>query len=177
VLYAPDAFATRRLKARRIAAEDLPYVVETDADPVMQKTLADRTQTFDESRARLERWCGIWDECGFGFWIFRDAEGVEIGHAGLFPSPRDPGNTEVGYAIKPSYWNRGYATEMSEAVVRIGFELGLTRIIGISLASNCASRRVMEKVGMAFERDFAYAGGRAGVLYAIGRGAPDDAAP
>ena len=143
----------------------------------MQRTLAGRSLTADESRARLERWCEGWSRHGYGFWIFVDSHGADIGHAGLFESPREPGSIEVGYALKPAYWNRGYATEMTHAVLEAGFAIGLTRIVAIALASNAASRRVMEKTGMTFERDCIYPDGRAGVLYAIARAERIAAAP
>lgn len=165
---APEAFRTQRLAARRIEASDLPYIVATDSDREMQKTLAIRPQNLHESRARLRRWLEIWDEYGYGFWIFSDESGADVGHAGIFPSPRIDGGTEVGYALKPPFWGRGYATEMTKAMLEIAFGLGMTRVIGITLASNAASRRVMEKNGMSFERECPYADGRKGVLYSVG---------
>ncbi|MBV8491307.1 MAG: GNAT family N-acetyltransferase [Candidatus Eremiobacteraeota bacterium] len=148
---------------------DIDYIVETDGDREMQKTLAIRPQTLDESRARLARWLDVWENHGYGFWIFSDAGGNRIGHAGIFPSPRVEGSTEVGYALKTAFWNRGYATEMTRAMLKIAADLAIPRLVGITLASNAASRRVMEKVGMAFERECPYADGRRGVLYSLAR--------
>jgi RimJ/RimL family protein N-acetyltransferase len=167
VRVAPETFRTERLSARRVMATDIDYVIATDSDREMQKTLAIRPQTLQESRARLKRWVEVWESYGYGFWIFSDDAGAQIGHAGIFPSPRIAGSIEVGYALKPAYWKRGYATEMTKAMLEIASVLGLTRIIGITLASNAASRHVMEKVGMSYERGCPYADGRKGVLYSI----------
>ena len=59
---------------------------------------------------------------------------------------------EVGYWIGQKYWNLGYGTEATQAVIDFGFsELQLNRIYGRYLAFNPASRRVMEKAGMLYE--------------------------
>lgn len=167
---APARLTTARLSGRRIGADDLAYVVETDADEAIQRWLSGSVPPPDQSPGRFERWLAMWELHGMGFWIFSDESGAEVGHAGLFASPRDAGSIEVGYALKPAYWGRGYGTEMTREVLRVGFELvGLQRVIGICMANNLASRRVLEKCGLTFERDYDYTGGRLGALYSIER--------
>jgi ribosomal-protein-alanine N-acetyltransferase len=65
---------------------------------------------------------------------------------------------ELGYWIAVDCWNRGYATEASQAILDLGFDsLGLHRIEARHLVRNPASGRVMEKLGMKQEgvqRDF-----------------------
>jgi RimJ/RimL family protein N-acetyltransferase len=59
---------------------------------------------------------------------------------------------DLGYAIGPAHWNKGYVTEATRAVIAYGFdELGLNRIHAHHFATNGASGRVMEKVGMRCE--------------------------
>ena len=59
---------------------------------------------------------------------------------------------ELGYWIGVPFWNRGYATEAAEAVIKFGFEeLGLNRIEAEHFTRNPASWRVMEKLGMTLE--------------------------
>ncbi len=110
----------------------------------------------------------MWQKDGRGFWVFRDFSHVIVGHGGLFNSPRETGEVEVGYVIKPQYWGRGLATEITMASLKIGFEsLGLRRVIAIAQSTNASSRRVMEKCGMVFEAELPSPGGIAGVRYAI----------
>jgi RimJ/RimL family protein N-acetyltransferase len=62
---------------------------------------------------------------------------------------------ELGYRLRRSAWGKGYATEGSRALVAKGFgELGLERIWAETMAVNLASRRVMEKAGLAYVRTF-----------------------
>jgi RimJ/RimL family protein N-acetyltransferase len=59
----------------------------------------------------------------------------------------------------PEYWNRGFATEMAEASLDVGFgQLGFPEIGSWTLPGNMASQRVMEKLGFRYERDFEFAG-------------------
>jgi len=62
---------------------------------------------------------------------------------------------ELGYIFNPLFHGHGYATEASEALLRIGFEdLGLHRIMARCDARNRASWRVMERLGMRREAHF-----------------------
>ncbi len=110
----------------------------------------------------------MWRDDGRGFWIFRDADDAIVGHGGLFSSPRQAGEVEVGYVIKPALWGRGFASEITMAALELGFEsLRLRRIVGIAQSANAPSRRVMEKSGMVFEAELPSSDGVAAVRYII----------
>jgi RimJ/RimL family protein N-acetyltransferase len=166
---APDTVVTPRLVGRRVTADHLDYMLEVDGDSRIAQWLFG-TQSPEQSRARLGRWIAMWRETGRGFWIFEDSDRRLVGHGGLFNSPREAGEVELGYVVKPAHWGNGLATEISLASLKIGFEsLALQRIIGIAQTANAPSRRVMEKCGMLFEAEFASPDGRPGVRYAIAK--------
>lgn len=59
---------------------------------------------------------------------------------------------ELGYWIGKPFWNHGYCTEASRAVVRYGFEaLALERVFARYLPRNPASGRMMRNLGMVHE--------------------------
>jgi [ribosomal protein S5]-alanine N-acetyltransferase len=61
-------------------------------------------------------------------------------------------SAEVGYIIIPESQKKGYATEITRALISFGFEhLKLHRIFGKCDEQNTASARVLEKSGMQFE--------------------------
>ena len=67
------------------------------------------------------------------------------------------GEIALGYRLIPIFWGKGYATEMSQALVLKGFnDWNVQRVVGWTLLNNHRSIRVMEKVGLMFEREFAY---------------------
>jgi [ribosomal protein S5]-alanine N-acetyltransferase len=110
-----------------------------------------------------------WDRAGWSLWTLRDREtGAFIGRGGLRPVTIDGvDEVELGYALRPEWWGRGLATELSSVAIEVGFErLGLRSIVAFTIPTNVRSRHVMEKVGMNFERDMVWAG-MPHVLYRI----------
>lgn len=162
---APAVVKTQRLTGRRVQQNDLAYLIETDSDIRIQQWLFGKVQTEEQSRARHARWLKMWDDAGLGFWIFSDAAGADVGHGGLFPSPREQGEIEVGYVIKPGCWGRGFATEIAKVSLEVGLQLGIRRIVGIAQATNLASRRVMENCGMILESEMPSPDGITAVRY------------
>ncbi len=60
---------------------------------------------------------------------------------------------EIGWWLAREHWGRGLATEAGHAIVRFAFERAeLTRVVAIAQPKNGASIRVMEHLGMRFER-------------------------
>ncbi|OGN91648.1 MAG: hypothetical protein A2Y88_12775 [Chloroflexi bacterium RBG_13_48_10] len=56
---------------------------------------------------------------------------------------------EIGWAVHPVIWGKGYATEAARKVMDWAFrELNVHRIVAFCHADNAASVRVMEKLGM-----------------------------
>jgi len=56
---------------------------------------------------------------------------------------------EVGWAVHPDEWGKGYATEAAWRVIDWAFrEFNLHRVVAFCHANNSASVRVMEKLGM-----------------------------
>ena len=59
---------------------------------------------------------------------------------------------ELYYKILPDYWGHGYATEIGQLLVQIGFtEFGLHRVEAGVATENVRSIRVLEKLGMTRE--------------------------
>ncbi|MFN2615344.1 MAG: GNAT family N-acetyltransferase [Actinomycetota bacterium] len=99
-----------------------------------------------------------WRERGLGRWLAIVKEtGAIIGYRGLSVPvflPEIMPAVELGYRLDPAYWHHGYATEGAREALRFGFEeRALDRIYGIYEPENVASGRVMERLGMTFDRD------------------------
>ncbi len=97
-----------------------------------------------------------WERFGFGLWLLRDRQtGEAVGRGGVrWAGLAGVPNVEVAWAIVSRRWGQGLATELARESVRIGFEeLELDELIAYTLPHNTASRRVMEKAGLAYDRD------------------------
>lgn len=85
--------------------------------------------------------------------VFLRQTGQFIGWCGLAPREA-PDEATLGCRYIKAAWGNGYATEAAAPVVAAGFErFGLDRIVGGPHSRNLASRRVLEKLGMAHVRD------------------------
>ena len=63
------------------------------------------------------------------------------------------GVAELGYRLRRDAWGRGFASEGARALVAKGFaEMGLERIVATAMTVHGASRRVLEKAGLAYAR-------------------------
>lgn len=91
---------------------------------------------------------------GATFAITLRTEGRLIGAIGL--GIQDACETaELGYWVGKPYWNRGYCTEAARAILGYGFqEFCLNRIYACHFKRNPASGRVMQKIGMRYEREY-----------------------
>ena len=75
-----------------------------------------------------------------------------VGFSGL-KYLEDLGEVDVGYRFLPDCWGKGYATESARALMEQGVrEHGVKRIVGMVHPENAASSRVLEKLGLVYER-------------------------
>ena len=71
-----------------------------------------------------------------------------IGYAGIWRIFPESVRGEVGYALHPDYWGRGFATEAMRALVRFGFqELQVHSLMASINPGNSSSRQVLLKAG------------------------------
>ena len=94
---------------------------------------------------------------GYGFWAAVEKSTSRfVGWFHFRPAKgAPPGEIELGYRLRREAWGKGYATEGSRALIDKGFaELGVERVVAETMVVNAASRRVMEKAGLAFVRVF-----------------------
>jgi RimJ/RimL family protein N-acetyltransferase len=65
---------------------------------------------------------------------------------------------EIGWAVKRSHWRRGIATRLGQHALGEVRSLGLDSIVAYTREDNAASRGVMSKLGMAYEKSFDFQG-------------------
>ncbi len=101
-----------------------------------------------------------WSDDGIGWWSARDrSSGDFLGRGGLrrISAEGEP-VIEVCYGLVADAWGRGLATELAtESLLVADKVLELPEVVGIALASNVASRRVLERVGLSLQRTAIYA--------------------
>jgi RimJ/RimL family protein N-acetyltransferase len=91
---------------------------------------------------------GAWFLQGFAmFSLIEKSSGLWVGQAGPWRPDGWPG-TEVGYALHPDAWGKGYATEACAASMDWAFDvLGWTDVIHSIDPANTASQAVARRLG------------------------------
>lgn len=150
---------TERLILRRLTGADLENLVELDSDPEVMRYVTGRITPREEvEREILPAFLRYYERGDrYGFWAAIERAGGDfLGWFHLRPLPdADPDEPELGYRLRRAAWGRGYGTEAAGALVRKAFtELGARRIVASAAAANIGSRRVMEKAGLRFVREF-----------------------
>lgn len=160
---------TPRLIFRHFFPADLKQLYqEIYSHPLVAKSLSPTGfLTLEQTAHLLSRRLDHWQKHGFGVWALVHQQNQQLmGHCGLHYL----GNTsevELTYAINPFYWGQGFATEAAKAVLQWGFDtLRLKQIVAVTAPDNVASRRVMQKLGMKYEKNIQY-GGAEVVYYTV----------
>jgi ribosomal-protein-alanine N-acetyltransferase len=146
---------TQRLTLRKITVDDAVFMLDLLNQPSFIQFIGDRgVRTLDDARKLIEeRYLTAYERLGFGIYLtlLRDTS-IPIGICGLVK--RDGlDDVDIGYAFLPRYWSKGYASEAALAVLAYARgTLGMKRIFGITTPDNTSSIRVLEKIGLKFER-------------------------
>ena len=147
---------TPRLRLREYVPDDAMALHVILSDPItMQFWPAPFTP--EATTTWLARQLKLYAERGYGRWavIAKDTD-EQIGDVGLLYTSVD-GHDEVdlGYIIHYPYWQQGFAAEAAGACLGYaGARLGIRRVVANMAHDNLGSKRVAEKIGMQFEREF-----------------------
>ncbi|MEU3600247.1 GNAT family N-acetyltransferase [Streptomyces sp. NPDC006798] len=151
---------SERLVLRPFADADLADLVALDNDPDVTRFINGGKPVSRETvrTSVLPRLLADHPVLGIrSYWAAEEkASGVFLGWFEFRPvADDDTAVVELGYRLNKTAWGRGYATEGSRALIDKGFtELGVERVVADTMAVNTRSRRVMEKAGLSFLRNF-----------------------
>ncbi len=157
------------LEIRPLSSTDAGALLEFLADPEVARWLRAAGQqgpfTRAECEATVARKAAHWIAHGFGTSLgFSD--GRCVGWSILQHSRvACRSEVEIGWAVASDMWGRGIATALGQDALMNATDAGFERVVAFTRPDNTASRRVMEKLGLRYERDFTHAG-HEHVLYA-----------
>jgi RimJ/RimL family protein N-acetyltransferase len=159
--YQANTLETARLHLRSFGQDDIELLFKLESDPAVRVFLDSapplRWRQYKEKAINLLRALSA-EASRANFWmaVLKETE-ESIGCFHLLPNKRSSDVIELGYCLKPSFWEQGLATEGSRKILQYAF---LTRqldcLMAETLTLNTRSRRVLEKLGMEFRCDFVY---------------------
>lgn len=149
---------TPRLLLRQFTMDDLDDLHLIYSHPDLSQYLSnEQPLRLEQTRAAIASIRETWQQHNFGVWavVYKKRKRL-IGHCGL-KFLENTSEIQIGYLLLKAYWGGGLGTEAAAAVLQYSFEVvKLERIVAIAKPENIASRRVMEKVGMKYEKDAYY---------------------
>ena len=158
---------TRTIETERLLLRRFDYA---DIDSMLRNWIADEQTQWDYGepsyptpqavRELLDtKYMASYARADYYRWaVIEKVSGECIGQIAFFSVDTDNEHGEIEYVIGPAFRGKGYATEMTRAVIAYGFDkINFHRIEIDCRPLNEASRRVIEKCGLTYEgvfRDF-----------------------
>ncbi len=161
---------TRRLRLRHFTPKDADELYYIYSHPELFRYMSnEKPILWEQTKELIDSLIENWRRHRFGVWAVTYKKNQKlIGHCGL-KFLENTKEVQMGYLLLKSYWGRGLGTEAAKATLKYGFEVAqLKTIVAIAKPENIASRRVMEKVGMKYEKN-AYHYDNDVVYYSISR--------
>ena len=147
---------TDRLILREFNTDDAPFILSLLNEPSFLRYIGDKkVRNLEDARQYiLNGPVATYDRHGFGLYQveLKDTH-TPVGMCGLLKREELP-QPDIGFAFLPDFWNQGFAYEAANAVLTDARErLKLNRILAIVNPDNDASIKLLEKLGLKFERN------------------------
>lgn len=161
---------TSRLIIEEFIVEDASFILELLNDPAFLQFIGDRNvkTIADAEEYILYKLRPSYEQFGFGFYIVRLKENrVPIGLCGLVKRDHLE-DVDVGFAFLPAYRRGGYAFEAASAAIDYGIhQHHLPRIIAVTDPNNTNSIRLVERLGLSYEKNITWDNGFELKLFAL----------
>jgi len=146
---------TERLLLRPFTLDDAPFALTLLNEPSFLRFIGDKkVRSLDDARQYLLNGpIASYQQHGFGLLCIelRDSH-TPIGMCGLLKR-EDLSHPDIGFAFLPDYWGQGFALEAATAVMNDARQtLKLNQILAIVNPDNDASIKLLERLGLKFER-------------------------
>ena len=148
------ALETKRLILRPYTPDDINNYHQLMSNPHIWEYSTTSTHTnLEQSKQKLEQLITGYENNSLGFHALIDkASNTFIGESGILSFNKTTDRCVIGYNLLPDFWGKGYATEISKALINHTFDdLHAQRVEALAMKANIASCRVLEKSGMTLE--------------------------
>lgn len=137
---------TERLRLRHFTADDLDLIVEINNHPDCIRFNRWDSMSVEDCRKTLENWMAKYPALpGCGVLCLETLDGEKLGMT--FLVPQENGEYEIGFRLRRCHWGKGYATEISQALLTYTKEqLHASAVIAMVNVENQRSQRVFEKL-------------------------------
>jgi RimJ/RimL family protein N-acetyltransferase len=145
---------TQRLLLRPFTVDDTEFILTLLNEPSFLRYIGDKkVRNLDDARQYIVNGpVASYEQHGFGLCLLELKEShTPIGMCGLLKREELP-EPDIGFALLPDFWNKGFAFEAATAVLDDAHErLKLQRILAITSPDNDASINLLQRLGFRFE--------------------------
>jgi RimJ/RimL family protein N-acetyltransferase len=146
---------TERLLLRPLTTDDAPFILTLLNEPSFLRFIGDKkVRNLEDARQYiLTGPMASYERHGLGLLAVElKASQTPIGMCGLLKREELP-EPDIGFAYLPDFWGQGFAFEAAKAVMNDAREgLKLNRVLAIVNPDNDASIKLLERLGLKFER-------------------------
>tara|TARA_R110001583_G_scaffold73483_2_gene204423 strand:+ start:187 stop:699 length:513 start_codon:yes stop_codon:yes gene_type:complete len=149
------SFETERLLLIPTSLKDASFLLKLLNTPKWQLYIGDRNvHTLKDAKKYIkDKITPQLEKLGFAnYTIVRKIDNVKIGTCGLYDRDGIDG-FDIGFAFLPEFEKQGYAFESAQKILKIGVDIfKIEKICAITVKENWASQKLLEKLGLHFEK-------------------------
>lgn len=147
---------TDRLVLTKFTLDDAPFILELMNTPGWIRYIGDRNvRTVDEAANYLKNnQLKAYETQDYGYYkvMLKSEDLKPIGSFGLLK--RDVlAYVDIGFSLLPEYYGKGYGYEGTSALLHLAkHKFNMTSICAITLPENQASIKLLEKLGLSYQK-------------------------
>ncbi|GEO03875.1 alanine acetyltransferase [Adhaeribacter aerolatus] len=149
------SFETERLILKPTSEEDADFLLALLNSPKWIKYIGDRhVKSVEDAQAYIKnKMRPQLEKLGYSnYTVIRKTDNAKLGICGLYYREELEG-IDIGFAFLPEFEHNGYAFESAYEIKRAGMEeFGISQIKAITTKENVASQKLLEKLGLKFNR-------------------------
>ncbi len=163
-----NRYETERLILKPTDTDDLEFLVAILNTPKYYKYIGDRNVRSVEDAQNYfnERIFPQFDKLGFGnYTVMLKSDETKIGFCGVYVRPNLE-TPDIGFAFFEEFEGKGYAYESANFIKNmVASEFGIKKLGGITVEYNHSSRKLLEKLGLKFQKKFFMDGDSEELMY------------
>lgn len=161
-------YETERLILKPTDTEDSEFIFKIMNTPKYYQYIGDRNiRTLEDAENYIiQKIYPQYEKMGFGnYTVILKSDSSKIGFCGIYVRPNLE-TPDIGFAFFEEYEGKGYAYEASSLLKQLAKdEFGLKKLGGITVEYNHSSRKLLEKLGLEFQKKFFMEGDPEELLY------------
>ncbi|MFT6338850.1 MAG: RimJ/RimL family protein N-acetyltransferase [Halioglobus sp.] len=159
---------TERLRLTPMALKDAPFVLELLNTKEWIENIGQRNiHSISDAESYIhDKMILHYKKNGYGNYLMtRMEDGAKVGCVSLY-NREDVEGVDIGFAMLPQYSRKGYAYEGSMVIMNLAkSEFGLTSVCAFTSMSNFGSQKLIERLGLRFEKTILFGEEKEELLY------------